>query len=489
MKVYNFLAFDLGATSGRSVLGTLKNGRIETRELTRFPNGIVELHGKFYWNLLGLYEHLKEGLAACAREGITPDSIGIDTWGVDVVPIGKDGSILGMPRAYRDPYTDGAQEKFFEVVPREEIYDKTGIQFMNFNTLFQIFAAVKEGYTPVVEAKRLLFIPDALSYMLTGKEICEYTIASTSQILNPRTATLEVSLLKAAGVSEDIFPEITLPGCVIGPLTDALAEETRIGKIDVVAVAGHDTASAVVAVPAENERFAYLSSGTWSLMGVETKEPIINEESFRYNFTNEGGVDGTTRFLKNICGMWILEQCRKEWEREGKNYSYSEIVEMAHSAEPFVSFINPDDVSFANPQSMLKAIEAFCVRTSQPVPQNDTQIIRMIFESLALRYKGVLEILESVAPFGIDVLHIIGGGSKNKLLNQFTANAIGKRVLAGPSEATAIGNIMMQAVGAGAVASLAEARQIIRASIETEEFLPQESKIWEEAYARFKNLK
>ena len=489
MKVYNFLAFDLGATSGRSVLGTLKNGRIETRELTRFPNGIVELHGKFYWNLLGLYEHLKEGLAACAREGITPDSIGIDTWGVDVVPIGKDGSILGMPRAYRDPYTDGAQEKFFEVVPREEIYDKTGIQFMNFNTLFQIFAAVKEGYTPVVEAKRLLFIPDALSYMLTGKEICEYTIASTSQILNPRTAKLEVSLLKAAGVSEDIFPEITLPGCVIGPLTDALAEETRIGKIDVVAVAGHDTASAVVAVPAENERFAYLSSGTWSLMGVETKEPIINEESFRYNFTNEGGVDGTTRFLKNICGMWILEQCRKEWEREGKNYSYSEIVEMAHSAEPFVSFINPDDVSFANPQSMLKAIEAFCVRTSQPVPQNDTQIIRMIFESLALRYKGVLEILESVAPFGIDVLHIIGGGSKNKLLNQFTANAIGKRVLAGPSEATAIGNIMMQAVGAGAVASLAEARQIIRASIETEEFLPQESKIWEEAYARFKNLK
>ncbi len=489
MKIHNFLAFDLGATSGRSVIGTLRDGRIETRELTRFPNGIIELHGKFYWNLLGLYEHLKDGLAACAREGITPDSIGIDTWGVDVVPIGSDGSILGMPRAYRDPYTDGAPEKFFEIVSREEVYDKTGIQIMNFNTLYQIFAAVQEGYTPIVEAKRLLFIPDALSYMLTGKEVCEYTIASTSQILNPRTSLLESSLLEAAGVKGDIFPDVQLPGNVIGSLTDSLAEETRIGKVDVVAVAGHDTASAVAAVPAENERFAYLSSGTWSLMGIETREPIINSDSFLHNFTNEGGVDGTTRFLKNICGMWILEQCRKEWEREGKNYSYPEIVEMANSAEPFVSFINPDDASFANPQSMLRAIEVFCLRTEQPVPQNDTQIIRTIFESLALRYREVLEILEGMAPFAIDVLHIIGGGSKNRLLNQFTANAIGKRVVAGPSEATAYGNIMMQAVGAGAIGSLAEARAIIRASIETEEFVPQEREIWEAAYKRFIELK
>lgn len=489
MKIYNFLAFDLGATSGRSVVGTLKDGKIEIRELTRFPNGIIELHGKFYWNLLGLYEHLKEGLVACVKEGISPDSIGVDTWGVDVVPIGEDGSILGMPRAYRDPYTNGAPEKFFEIVPREEVYDKTGIQIMNFNTLFQIFAAIKEGYTPVTEAKRLLFIPDALTYMLTGKEFCEYTIASTSQILNPRNSKFESSLLEAAGVSADILPEPQLPGVVVGALTDALAEETRIGKVDVVAVAGHDTASAVAAVPAENERFAYLSSGTWSLMGIETKQPIITEESFRHNFTNEGGVGGTTRFLKNICGMWILEQCRKEWEREGKSYSYPEIVEMATTAEPFVSFINPDDASFANPQSMLRAIEAFCIRTGQPTPQSDKQIVRTIFESLALRYREVLEILESMSPFTIDVLHIIGGGSKNRLLNQYTANAIGKRVVAGPSEATAIGNVMMQAIGAGVVGSLTEARQIIRASIETEEFLPQESEAWNRAYERFHNLK
>ena len=489
MGTYNFLAFDLGATSGRSVVGTLQNGKIEIRELTRFPNGIIELHGKFYWNLLGLYEHLKEGLVACAKEGITPNSIGIDTWGVDVVPIGEDGSILGMPRAYRDPYTVGAPEKYFEIVPREKVYDKTGIQIMNFNTLFQIYAAVQEGYTPMVEAKRLLFIPDALAYMLTGKEFCEYTIASTSQILNPRNGKFESSLLRAAGVSADILPEPQLPGVVVGALCDALAAETRIGKVDVVAVAGHDTASAVAAVPAENERFAYLSSGTWSLMGIETREPIITEESFCHNFTNEGGVDGTTRFLKNICGMWILEQCRKEWDRVGKSYSYPEIVEMANSAEPFVSFINPDDASFANPQSMLRAIEEFCVRTGQPVPQSDKQIVRTIFESLALRYREVLEILESMSPFEIDVLHIIGGGAKNALLNQFTANAIGKRVVAGPSEATAIGNIMMQAIGAGVVGSLAEARKIIRASIETEEFLPENSEQWNAAYEKFHDLK
>ena len=489
MKSFNFLAFDIGATSGRSVVGTLRDGKIETRELTRFPNSMVELHGKLYWNLLGLYESLKEGLVACVKEGIVPDSVGVDTWGVDVVPIGEDGSILGMPRAYRDPYTDGAPERFFEIVPRKEVYEKTGIQIMNFNTLYQIYAAVEEGYTPVVKAERLLFMPDALSYMLTGKAVCEYTIASTSQILNPRTAKLDAELLEKAGVRSDIFPDVQLPGRVIAPLTDALAAETGIGKVPVVAVAGHDTASAVAAVPAENERFAYLSSGTWSLMGIEAAEPIINEESFRHNFTNEGGVDGTTRFLKNICGMWILEQCRREWKREGKEYTYPEIVGMAEAAEPFACFINPDDASFANPPSMLGAIEAFCQRTGQRVPQGDAQIVRTIFESLALRYREVLELLESMSPFAIDVLHIIGGGSKNALLNQYTASAIGKRVVAGPSEATAIGNIMMQAVGAGAVGSLAEARTIIRASIATEEFLPQDAELWEAAYRRFRTIK
>lgn len=489
MEIYNFLAFDLGATSGRSVVGTLRDGKIEIRELTRFPNRMLELHGKYYWNLLGLYEHLKDGLMACAKQGVAINSIGVDTWGVDVVPIGADGSILGMPRAYRDPYTDDAPESYFEIISREEVYRKTGIQVMNFNTLYQIYAAVREGYTPIVKAEKLLFMPDALSYMLTGKAICEYTIASTSQILNPRTKSWDGALLEATGVRGDILPTPILPGSIIGELNEALAEECRIGRVPVVAVAGHDTASAVAAVPAEGERFAYLSSGTWSLMGIETREPIITEESFRHNFTNEGGVDGTTRFLKNICGMWILEQCRKEWEREGKEYSYPEIVEMASSAEPFVAFINPDDASFANPHSMLQAIEKFCIRTGQVPPQSDGQVVRTIFESLALRYREVLEVLESMSPFAIDVLHIIGGGSKNRLLNQYTANAIGKRVVAGPSEATAIGNVMMQAVGAGVVGTLAEARQIIRSSITTEQFEPRDVEAWSAAYEKFHNLK
>lgn len=489
MQKYIFLAFDLGATSGRSILGVLEDGKVAIKELTRFPNGITELHGKYYWNLTGLYQALKDGLKACSREGITPHSIGIDTWGVDVVPIAEDGSILSMPRAYRDPYTVGAPERFFQKIPREKVYDKTGIQIMNFNTLYQIFAGIEEGYVPLKQAKELLFMPDALAYMLTGEKVCEYTIASTSQILDPRTKEFDTELLEAAGVDASILRKPVFPGTVVGPLTDALAQETRIGKINVVSVAGHDTASAVASVPALDENFAYLSSGTWSLMGIESKEPVITPESFQLNYTNEGGVEGTTRFLKNICGMWILEQCRKEWDLSGKNYSYPEIVEMAMSAKPFQSYIQPDDPSFANPPSMLEAIDAFCERTGQAKPENDAQVIRLIFESLALRYRQVLEDLDRIATHPIERLHIIGGGSKNRLLNQFTANAIGRKVIAGPSEATAIGNVMIQAMAAGVVSSLQEMRAIIHDSIETEEFLPQESEAWEQAYQKFITLK
>lgn len=489
MKEYNFLAFDLGATSGRTLLGTLRSGKLSVTELTRFPNGVTTVSGKCYWNLLGLYNSIVEGLTVCAKRGIVPDSVGIDTWGVDVVPLGADGSILSMPRAYRDPYTEGAPECFFEKVPRKVVYEKTGIQVMNFNTLYQIFAAVNEGYEPITKASRLLFMPDALSYMLTGKEFCEYTIASTSQCLNPLSATWDAELLEVAGVRQDILPQPQMPGCVIAPINDALAASTGIGKVNVVAVAGHDTASAVVAVPAQGRNFAYLSSGTWSLMGIETGQPIITEDSFRLNFTNEGGVGGTTRFLKNICGMWILEQCLKEWRKMGKNYTYPEIVAMADSATPFVCFINPDDATFANPSSMLQAIEAFCVRTGQTTPQSDSQIARTIFESLALRYREVLEMLESMAPFAIDTLHIIGGGSKNRLLNQYTANATGKTVVAGPSEATAIGNVMVQALGAGVVSSLAEARAIVKQSVDIEQFIPRDCVAWVSAYRKFINLR
>lgn len=485
MKTYNFLAFDLGATSGRSVLMTIENGKFEIREITRFPNAVMELHGKYYWDIFALFKALKQGLAACAKENIRLDSIGIDTWGVDFAYLGKDGTVLGLPRAYRDPYTCGMPEKYFQHVSREEVYRLTGIQIMDFNSLYQLYAARQEGYAPLNGAHEILFMPDLLSYLLTGRRVCEYTDASTSQLLNPVTKQFEPSLLEAAGVSASLLRPLVMPGTYIGELTDALAEETGAGKVPVVAVAGHDTASAVVAVPAADRNFAYLSSGTWSLMGIEVEEPVITDESYRMNFTNEGGIEGTTRFLKNITGMWLLEQCRKEWEKAGRSYSYPQIVAMAEAAEPFRCFVNPDHPSFANPPSMLQAIASYCEATGQQPPESDAQVVRCIFESLALRYNEVIGMLKAVAPFPIEKLHVIGGGSKNNLLNRFTANAIGLPVVAGPSEATAIGNGMVQARSAGLVSSRWEMRKLIAGSIQTETFLPQDSEAWQKAYGRY----
>lgn len=489
MKPYSFLAFDLGATSGRTILGTLNDGKLQMKELTRFPNQILELNGHCYWNIYSLYEHLKAGMVAAAKEDVEIASIGIDTWGVDFAFLGEDGQMLGMPYAYRDPHTVGAPEQYFEkVMPREEVYGITGIQVMNFNSLYQLYAMKRDNSSLLNAAKEALFIPDALSYMLTGKKVVEYTIASTSQILNPRTKKFETALLEKMGVDPNLFGAIVMPGHVIGMLTDALAAETGLGKLPVVAVAGHDTASAVAAVPAKNENFAYLSSGTWSLMGIEVKDPIITEETSSLNITNEGGVEGTTRLLKNITGMWILEQCIKEWKKEAIEYTYPEIVKMARDAAPFQSFIDPDDESFANPKSMIKAIKDFCLATEQKVPRNHSELIRCIFESLALKYKNVLDKFRALAPFPIEKLHIIGGGAKNRLLNQFTANATGVTVVAGPSEGTAIGNIMLQARAAGCVNSLQEMRNMISEAIEIETFTPEDTDAWNEAYDRIKGL-
>ncbi|MDR2918376.1 MAG: rhamnulokinase [Tannerella sp.] len=472
MSKHHFLAFDLGATSGRSILGTFDGVNFEMKELTRFPNAIMELHGKYYWNIFNLYDSLKEGLRTCAKQGIQLTSIGIDTWGVDFGYIGKDGTILGLPRAYRDPYTEGAPEDFFKIVPREEVYRLTGIQIMNFNSLYQLFRAKQTGFSPLNDADKILFMPDLLSYLLTGKQVCEYTEASTSQILNPATRQFETSLLKAAGLRESLLHPLVDPGTMIGTITDALAEETGVGKVPVVTVAGHDTASAILAVPAENKNFAYLSSGTWSLMGVETETPILTQESFERNFTNEGGVEGTTRFLKNITGMWLLEQCRKEWEKAGRSYNYPEIVKMAEEAGKTPSIVNPDDPRLANPASMCKSIAEICIENGLPSPSSDAEYVRCIFESLASRYKDVLNQLSGMVPFPIEKLHIIGGGSQNALLNQYTANAIGMPVVAGPSEATAIGNCMMQAKAAGLVADRWEIRKIVAKSFPTLTYLP-----------------
>lgn len=475
MSEKNFLAFDLGATSGRGVVGSFSGGKFTMREVYRFPNGIMELHGKYYWNVYQLYAHLKECLTLCAKEGIRIDSIGVDTWGVDFGYIAKDGTLLGLPRAYRDPYTAGASEEFFGLVPREELYRLTGIQIMDINSLFQLFRARAENFAPLEAAEEILFMPDLLSYLLTGERVCEYTEASTSQLLNPVSRSFETSLLQAAGLKPSLLRPLVMPGTQIGTLTEALARETGVGQVPVVAVAGHDTASAVAAVPALDPHFAYLSSGTWSLLGIETTSPIITEESFHHNFTNEGGVEGTTRFLKNITGMWLLEQCRKEWEKEGFAYSYPQIVAMAEEAATFTSLVNPDDPRFANPRNMPEAIRQSCAEQGVALPETHAQYVHCIFISLANRYRETVELLQKMAPFPIERLHVIGGGAKNALLNQLTADAIGLPVVAGPSEATAIGNCLMQAKAAGLVSDRWEIRKIVADSFPPETFLPKHS--------------
>ncbi len=485
---HHFFAMDLGATSGRTILGTISEGKLELKELTRFPNKIIRVHDKYYWDIYALFEALKDGLKATAALNVKVDAIGIDTWGVDFVYLGEDGTILGQPRSYRDPYTNGMPEEYFKLLSKKEVYDLTGIQIMNFNSLFQLFAAKQENFSPLSIATDILFIPDALSYMLTGNKVCEYTIASTSQLLNPRTQNFEPKLFEAMGISPSIVQPIVMPGEIVGYVLDSVAKECGIAPIPVIAVAGHDTGAAVAAVPAENENFAYLSSGTWSLMGIEVKDPIITAESYEMNFTNEGGVDGTTRFLKNITGMWLLEQCRKGWKADGKSYNYSEIVEMCNSVDCFQSLIDPDDACFANPESMSAAIACYCERTNQKVPLTDAEYIRCILESLALKYKHVLNGLQKMAPFSIEKLHVIGGGSQNKLLNQMTANAIGMPVLAGPGEATAIGNIMIQAKGLGLVNSLQEIRNVITNSISLETFYPEDTALWDKVYDKFLSL-
>ena len=481
-----FFAVDLGATSGRTIIGCINEGQFQLEEVTRFPNNLIEQGGHFYWDIYALYFEMIRGLKEVAQRGLEITSIGIDTWGVDFVMIGDDGAILRNPRAYRDPITFDAMDDYLKnVISRKEVYGITGIQLMNFNSIFQLYAMRREGNSALKHAHRILFVPDALSWMLTGKEVCEYTIASTSQLLDPRTKQLDERLLSSLGLTRSMFGKMVNPGTPIGVLTDEVQKLTGLGPIPVIAVAGHDTGSAVAAVPAKDEQFAYLSSGTWSLMGIETKDAIINDLSYERNFTNEGGIEGTTRFLKNICGMWLYERCRKEWPEEVRQLSHPELQGSAMQVEAFRSIINPDDAQFANPDSMIDAIRQYCRKTQQPVPETPAEICRCIFDSLALRYKQVFQWMQEFAPFKLEVLHIIGGGSLNKYLNQFTANATGATVLAGPQEGTAIGNIMLQAKAANLVNDIWEMRRIIANSLELVKYEPADEAIWNQAFDKY----
>ncbi len=478
-----FFAVDLGATSGRTILGGLNDGKIELEELTRFDNNLIQVNGHFYWDIYALYFEIIKGLKVAKQKDVKITSIGIDTWGVDFVCVAEDGSV-SQPIAYRDPHTFDAMDDYLEnILPKEKVYDVTGIQFMNFNSIFQLYAMRRAGNSALEHAQKILFIPDALSYMLTGNMVCEYTIASTAQLLDPRTKQLDPKLLASLGLTQSKFGRMVNPGDLVGTLTADVQKATGLGAIPVVAVAGHDTGSAVAAVPAKNEKFAYLSSGTWSLMGIETPEAIINKVSYDRNFTNEGGIEGTTRFLKNICGMWLYERCRQEWTDAPK--SHPELQAEAMKQPAFQSLINPDDAMFANPSSMVEAIQEYCRKTGQHVPEGYAEICRCIFDSLALRYRQVFSYLSEMASFPIEVLHIIGGGSLNNYLNQFTANSCGVEVLAGPQEGTALGNIMVQAKAAGDVKDLWDMRRVIANSLELKRFVPEDKAVWDEAYKKF----
>lgn len=478
-----FFAVDLGATSGRTIVGTLDDGKVILEELTRFDNNLIEANGHFYWDIYALYFEIIKGLKAAKQRDLCITSIGIDTWGVDFVCVAEDGSV-SQPIAYRDPHTFDAMDDYLEnVMSREKVYDVTGIQFMNFNSIFQLYAMKRAGNSALKNAQKILFIPDALSYMLTGNMVCEYTIASTAQLLDPRTGQLDPRLLASIGLTQSKFGRMVNPGDLVGALTADVQKQTGYGAIPVIAVAGHDTGSAVAAVPAKNEKFAYLSSGTWSLMGIETKKAIINHISYERNFTNEGGIEGTTRFLKNICGMWLYERCRKEWTDAPK--SHPELIAEAMKQPAFQSIINPDDACFANPSSMIDAIQTYCKETNQHVPQGYAEICRCIFDSLALRYRQVFSYLTEMASFPIEVLHIIGGGSLNDNLNQFTANSCGVEVLAGPQEGTALGNIMVQAKAAGEVKDLWDMRKVIANSLNLKRFSPTDKEIWDAAYVKY----
>ena len=478
-----YLAIDLGATSGRAILGTLADGHLKTEELARFSNKMISIDNYLHWDLDSLFSEILHALKTAADREIPLSSIGVDAWGVDVALFDRRGKLLEQPYAYRDARTTETPEEFFSEMSREELYALTGIQFMHFNTLFQLYELRQRRARTLESAYRVLFIPDAISYLLTGEMVTEYTIASTSQMLDPHTRQFSPKLLEMVGVSGR-FPRITMPGKRVGKLSESVQQRTGLGAVPVVAVAGHDTASAVAALPAVDKSIAYISSGTWSLMGVESPKPVITEESYRLNFTNEGGADGGIRLLKNICGLWLLERCRDEWDDPA--LTHEAIVEAARASRPFRSLINPDSPRFANPPSMTTAIRSYCAESGQPTPETPGEFARCIMESLALRYRQVFDMLRVLTSRSLRALHVIGGGSKNDLLNSFTASALNIPVTAGPAEATAVGNILMQSIADGATTSISAARRLARASSKLTRHAPQQREQWEEMNRQFR---
>lgn len=479
-----YIAVDLGAESGRVMLGSISAEKLALEEIHRFSNGPIEENGTLRWDFEGLLSEVKTGIGKAVKQADSGISgIGVDSWGVDFGLLDADGKLVEKPYHYRDSRTNGMMEKAFELMGKREIYESTGIQFMQLNSLYQVLAMRLGNSDVLARTKKLIFIGDLFSYYLCGEAFGEYSLASTSQMMDMKTGQWSKAIFDELSLPIEVMPDIVSTGTVIGRLTKQIAEELGCGRIPVIATGSHDTASAVAAVPAgENNNWAYLSSGTWSLMGVEVPRAIVNDKTFQYEFTNEGGVENTIRLLKNIMGLWLIQECRRQWQREGVELSYPEMTEMAQKAEPFARHIEVDYSGFLAPGDMPERINSYLAETGQKPIDDKGQMIRMILESLALKYRVVMERIEDVTGQEIDCLHIVGGGIQNELLCEFTANAIGKKVIAGPIEATASGNLLIQAKAAGQIKTLAELRKIVRNSFELKEYEPREASLWEEQY-------
>jgi len=486
----DYLAFDLGAESGRAIVGRFDGQKLTLETIHRFANPTVRLLDTLHWNTPGQFAELLEGLRIAGEQGLELAGIGVDTWGVDFGLFGTDGSLLGLPVHYRDARTDGMLDEAFNRLGRERIFQRTGIQFMQLNTLYQLLA-MKLAKAPQLDiADKLLLTPDIFNYWLSGVQTSETSIASTTQFWDPVARAWCTDLLDDLGIPTGFLPDIVEPGTVLGPLLGSISESTGVGPVPVIAPAGHDTGSAVAAVPAESGSYAYLSSGTWSLMGIESPTPLITDQTLALNFTNEAGVDGTIRFLKNIMGLWLVQQVRASLVRSGDQQDYAALTAAAAAAPAFGPIVDPDNAAFLNPADMPTAIREVCAQTGQPAPDSTGALVRCCLESLALKYRWVVSKLEQVRGGAIDVINIVGGGTQNRLLSQLTADCTGKQVVCGPIEATATGNLLMLARATGELASLAEVRQVVRNSFELEQFEPQAATAgqWADAYGTFCGL-
>lgn len=484
----NILAFDLGASSGRALLGRLADGKLSVEEIHRFPNDPVLVGKTLYWDILRLLHEIKLGILKAHQMDVRPQSMAIDSWAVDFGLIGNNGELLSNPVHYRDSRTDGMMEKLFELVPQAEVFSRTGIQFLPFNTIYQLYAMANEDSVILREADRFLMIPDLLRYYLTGEMVNEFSNATSTQFYNPSKQGWDIELLERIGVPGRLFGKVVMPGTMAGQLSESVCEELGVPPMPVIAVAEHDTGSAVAAVPADEGNFAYLSCGTWSLLGTEVSAPVLTEQALALNFTNEGGVDHTYRLLKNIMGLWIVQECRRAWEKAGLPFKFEELVSHAEQAEPFLSVIDPDDPVFMPPGDMPKRVQDYCKATGQTIPESPGAIIRCVLESLALKYRYVLECTEQLSGKRFTKLHMVGGGINNTLLCQFTANAIARPVWAGPTEGSAIGNMLVQYIALGLLKDIQHGRDVVRDSFPIHVYEPVDNVQWTAAYDRLKEL-